>query len=156
MFVFVAVAGVLSGLPLPFNVSLIGPPDNISETMIKISDNPTTMQMSIVGYLIEAIGMVLLAVLLYTTLKKQNRIIARWAFGLWIVQAAFVAIRQISAFSLLNVSQEFVKAGATDSSNFQTPYFMNPGNLFIVFKWFFIAQEAYCFTTYYLNQNMYQ
>jgi hypothetical protein len=120
MFVFVAVASVLSGLPLPFEISLIGPPDNISETMIKISDNPTTMQMSIVGYLIEAIGMVLLAVLLYTTLKKQNRIIARWAFGLWIVQAAFVAIRQISAFSLLNVSQEFVKAGATDSSNFQT------------------------------------
>jgi len=45
MFVFVAVAGVLSGLPLPFNVSLIGPPDNISETMIKTSDNPTAMQM---------------------------------------------------------------------------------------------------------------
>jgi hypothetical protein len=68
MFVFVAVASVLSGLPLPFEISLIGPPDNISETMIKISDNPTTMQMSIVGYLIEAIGMVLLAVLLYTML----------------------------------------------------------------------------------------
>lgn len=41
-------------------------------------------------------------------------------FGLWIVQAAFVSIRQISAFSLLNVSQKFVKAGATDSSYFQT------------------------------------
>ena len=62
MFVFVAVASLLSGLPLSsFNVSLIGPPDNISETMIKISDNPTTMQMSIVGYLIEAIGIALLA-----------------------------------------------------------------------------------------------
>ena len=120
MFVFVAVASVLSGLPLPFNVSLIGPPDNISETMIKTSDNPTAMQMSIVGYLIEAVGIVLLAVLLYTTLKKQNKIIARWAFGLWIVQAVFVAIRQISAFSLLNISQEFVKAGTPDSSNFQT------------------------------------
>ena len=121
MFVFVAVAGVLSGLPLnSFGIALIGPPDNISETMIKISDNPTMMQMGIVGYLIEAVGMVLLAVLLYTTLKKQNRIIARWALGLWIVQAVFVAVRQISLFSLLNVSQEFVKAGATDSSNFQT------------------------------------
>ncbi|MGB2690809.1 MAG: DUF4386 domain-containing protein, partial [Desulfobacterales bacterium] len=32
----------------------------------------------------------------------------------------FVAIKQISTFSLLNVSQGFVKAGATDSSYFQT------------------------------------
>jgi hypothetical protein len=121
MFVFVALASLLSGQLLgPLSYSIIGPPDNISETMIKFSDNPTTVQMSIVGFLIEAVGIVLLAVLLYTTLKKQNKIIARWAFGLWIVQAVFVAVRQISAFSLLNVSQEFVKAGATDSSNFQT------------------------------------
>jgi hypothetical protein len=120
-FLFVAVAALLSELPLSsFGVKLIGPPDNISETMIKISDNPTSMQVSIVGYLIEAIAIVLLTVLLYTTLKKQNKIIARWAFGLWIVEAVFVAIKQISTFSLLNVGQEFVKAGAPDSSYFQT------------------------------------
>jgi hypothetical protein len=121
MFVFVAVAALLSELPLgSFGIKLIGPPENISETMIKISDNPTSMQMSIVGYLIEAIAIVLLAVLLYTTLKNQNKIIARWAFGLWIIEAVFVAIKQISTFSLLMVSQEFVLAGAQDSLNFQT------------------------------------
>ncbi|MCJ7658056.1 MAG: DUF4386 domain-containing protein [Anaerolineales bacterium] len=121
MFVFVVVAATLSAPPVnSVAITILGPPDNISETMIKISDNPTTMQMSIVGYLIEAVAIVLLAVLLYTTLKNQNKIISRWAFGLWIVEAVFVAIKQISAFSLLNVSQEFVKAGATDSSYFQT------------------------------------
>ena len=120
-FLFVAVAALLSELPLSsFGVTLIGPPENISETMIKISDNPTAMQMSIVGYLIEAVAIVLLTVLLYTTLKKQNKILARWAFGLWIVEAVFVAVKQISLFSLLNVSQEFVNAGAPESSNFQT------------------------------------
>jgi hypothetical protein len=121
VFLLVAVAAFLSELPLSsFGIKLIGPPDNISETMIKISDNPTSMQMSIVGYLIEAIAIVLLAVLLYTTLKNQNIIIARWAFGLWIIEAVFVAIKQISTFSLLMVSQEFVMAGAQDSLNFQT------------------------------------
>lgn len=120
-FLFVAVAALVSELPLSsFGIKLLGPPENISETMINISDNPTSMQMSIVGYLIEAIAIVLLAVLLYTTLKNQNKIIARWAFGLWIVEAVFVAIKQISTFSLLNVSQEFVIAGATDSSYFQS------------------------------------
>ncbi len=121
MFVFVIVAGTLSAPPVnPVAITILGPPDNISETMIRISDNPTTMQMSIVGYLIEAIAIVLLAVLLYTALKSQNKIIARWAFGLWIVEAVFVAIKQISTFSLLNVSQEYVKAGAPGSSYFQT------------------------------------
>ena len=92
-FLFVAVAALLSELPLSsFGIKLIGPPDNISETMIMVSDNPTTIQMSIVGYLIEAVAIVLLAVLLYTTLIKQNKIIARWAFGLWIVEAVFVAV----------------------------------------------------------------
>ncbi len=120
MFVIVAVASLLGGLLLSsLSYTHIGPPDNISETMIKISDNPITMQMSIVVELITAIGIVLLAVLLYTTLKKQNKIIALWAFGLWIGEAIILAVREISAFSLLKVSQEFVKAGAPDSSNFQ-------------------------------------
>ena len=126
MFVFVVVAATLSAPPVnPVAITILGPPANISETMIKISDNPTTMQLSIVGYLIEAIAIVLLAVLLYTTLKNQNKINARWAFGLWIVEAVFVAVKQISTFSLLNVSQEFVNAGAPDSS-----YFLTIGSLF--------------------------
>ena len=121
MFVIVIVIGLLSGLPLSsLNYKMTGPPDNISETMIDFSDNSIMVQMSIVGFLIEAVAIVLLTVLLYTTLKKQNKIIARWAFGLWIIEAVFLAVRQINAFSLLNVSQEFAKAGAPDSSYFQT------------------------------------
>ena len=88
--------------------------------MISFSDNPKMVQLSILGYLIEAVAIVLLTVLLYTTLKKQNKIIARWAFGLWIIEAVAIAIREINAFSLLYTAQEFVKAGAPDSSYFQT------------------------------------
>jgi len=121
MFVIVVAIGLLSGLPLPsLNYSLTGPPDNISETMTSFSDNPTMAQMSIVGFLIEAVAIVLLTVLLYTTLKKQNMIIARWAFGLWILEAVFLAVRQVSAFCLLYTSQGYAMAGAPDSSYFQT------------------------------------
>jgi phosphotransferase system glucose/maltose/N-acetylglucosamine-specific IIC component len=82
MFVVAAVLSLLSGLMLSsLGLALVGPPENISETMINISDNPTTTHVSIVVMLIEAVGIVLLAVLLYTTLKEQNRVIARWAFG---------------------------------------------------------------------------
>ena len=121
MFVIVIVISLLSGnLLMPLNFKMIGPPDNISETMINFSDNATMVQMSIVGFLIEAVAIVLLTVLLYTTLRKQNEIIARWAFGLWIIEAVAIAVREINAFSLLYTSQEFVKAGAPDSSYFQT------------------------------------
>ncbi len=121
MFVIVIVISLLSGTILtPLNFKMTGPPDNISETMINFSDNPAMVQMSIVGFLLEAVAIVLLTVLLYTTLKKQNKIIARWAFGLWIIEAVAIVVREINAFSLLYTSQEFVKAGAPDSSYFQT------------------------------------
>jgi len=121
MFIIVVAIGILSGIPLSaLNYALTGPPENISETMISFANNPTMVQMSIVGFLMEAVAIVLLTVLLYVTLKKQNKIIARWAFGLWIIEAVFLAVREINAFSLLKVSQEFLKAGAPDSSYFQT------------------------------------
>jgi len=121
MFLFVVVAGLLSTLMLsPLNYSPLGPVDDISETMINFSDSPTMVQMSIVGFLIEAVAIVLLTVLLFTTLRKQNMIIARSAFGLWIVEAVFLAVREMNAFSLLYTGQEFVRAGTPDSSYFQT------------------------------------
>jgi len=121
MFVIVAVLSLVSGLILtPLNYSLTGSPDDISETMINFSENPATVHMSIAGFLIEAVAIVLLTILLYTTLKKHNKIVARWAFGLWIIEAVCIAFREINAFSFLHTGQEFVKAGAPDSSYFQT------------------------------------
>jgi hypothetical protein len=126
MFIVVIVLGFIGGLPiLSLNYSYVGPPDNISETMISFSDNSTMVQMSIVGFLIEAAAIVLLAVLLYIILKEQNKIIALWALGLWILEAVFLAVREISTFCLLHTSQEYVTAGASDSS-----YLLNLGSLF--------------------------
>jgi hypothetical protein len=63
MFVLVIVIGVLSGsLLIPLDYAMTGPPENISETMINFSDNPTMVRMSIIGYLIEAVAIVLLTV----------------------------------------------------------------------------------------------
>ena len=125
-FLFVAALSLLSGLfHSALGVAVSGPPESISDTMILIADIPTTMQMSIVGYLIEAIAIVLLAALLWTALKKQSRRIALWAFGLWIIQAAMLAAREISLFSLLNLSREFVDARTLDPS-----YYLALGGLF--------------------------
>ena len=121
MFVLVIVTNILGSMQLgSLNVEIVGPPENISEIMMNISNNPTAMHLSIIAYLFEACEIALLSVLLYTVLKKQDNVIAHWAFGLWIGEAIFVAIKQIGSFSLLYVSQEFVKAGAPVSSHYQT------------------------------------
>jgi hypothetical protein len=122
MFLLVILIGLLSGelFLSPLDYSMTGPPEDISQTMISFSSNSSMVQMSITGYLLEAVAIVLLAVLLARTLEAQNRIAARWALGLWLLEAAFLAARQISAFSLLHTSQKFVEAGAPVSSYFQT------------------------------------
>ena len=47
--------------------------DSITDSMVNIANNPFTMYAGIVGRLVTAIGILLLTVLLYTTLKSQNK-----------------------------------------------------------------------------------
>jgi len=79
--------------------------------MTNISNNALQMQASIVGEMFTAIGIVILGVLLFVTLKKQNGKIALVALGLYVIEAALLAASRIPAFSLLLVSQESVTAG---------------------------------------------
>ena len=77
----------------------------------------------IVGEMITAIGIVILGVLLYITLKKQNIKIALVDLGLYLIEAALLATSRIAAFSLLRISQESVIAG-------HPAYLQTLGNLF--------------------------
>ena len=143
MFILVVVISVLSIIPLnSLNYAIVGSPDDISETMVSWSDNPTNVQMSIAGFLIEAVAIVLLTVLLFEVLKDQNIIIARWAFGMWILEAVFLAVRQIYSFSFLKTSQAFVDAGSPDPS-----YFLTQGSLYYdLMQFSYVIQMVfYCF-----------
>ena len=68
-------------------------------------------------------GIVMLGALLLVTLKKQNGKIALIALGLYRITAAIIAASRITAFSLLIISQESVKAG-------HPAYLQMLGNLF--------------------------
>ncbi len=98
-------------------------PGNIIDSMTNISNNALQMRASIVGEMITAIGIVILGVLLYITLKKQNMKIALVALGLYLIEAALLAASRIAAFSLLRISQESVIAG-------HPAYLQTLGNLF--------------------------
>jgi hypothetical protein len=114
-FLTVFVASLLSGALLD---SAVGS-GSISDNLISISNNINLMQISILVELVTSIGIVVLAMLLYVVLHKQNRIIALVALGWWLAEAITLAVSKIGTFALMPLSLEFVKAGTPNLSYFQ-------------------------------------
>jgi len=116
VFLIVAAASILSFILFE---STIGS-GSISDSLVNISNKPVQMLISILIELTTSFGIVVLAVLLFVVLQKQNKNIALVALGLWIAEATILAISKINAFSLLSLSKEYIEAGSPDSSYFQT------------------------------------
>ena len=107
VFLLQASAPVIGGI---IRDSIIGSGDIIN-TMTNISDNAWLMQVGIAVELIAAIGVVMLGVLLYLLLKKQDTKIALVALGLYLIEVVALIISQVATFALLHISQESVIAG---------------------------------------------
>jgi len=86
-------------------------PENITKTMTNIANNAWLMRANILVDMLTAMGIIFLGAILFITLRKQNEKIAFVALGLYILEAALLAVSRISAFSLLRISEEYVKAG---------------------------------------------
>lgn len=97
-------------------------PGNISETMLKIADNPSLMKTNILVDTLTALGVIFLGAILFLTLRKQNERMALTALGFYILEAALLAVSRLETFSLLRISQEYVTAG-------QPAYLLTMGNL---------------------------
>lgn len=67
-----------------------------------------------------SLGVVGIAILLYPVLEKHNRIIAITYVCSRVMECLLLFIGVIVYFLLLNLSQEFIKAGSPESSYFQT------------------------------------
>ena len=107
-FLLQAVTSLTSGLILKLALTV---PGNISETMIKIANNPWLMRASILGEMITALGIIFLGAMLFVTLRKQSEKMALVALGFYGLEAVLLAVRELQAFSLLRISQEYVAAG---------------------------------------------
>jgi hypothetical protein len=92
----------------------------VSDILVNISDNLSLMRVSILVELVTSVGIVTLAALLYIVFNERHKIIALLALGWWLAEAIILAVSKIGAFALIPLSQEYVKAGAPESSYFQT------------------------------------
>ncbi len=86
-------------------------PENMSETLLKIANNPSLIRVNILFDMLTALGVTFLGAILYLTLRRQNEKIALTALGFYIIEAALLAVSRMETFSLLRISQEYVAAG---------------------------------------------
>ncbi|MHA2066581.1 MAG: DUF4386 domain-containing protein [Candidatus Thorarchaeota archaeon] len=89
---------------------------SIPENLASISTNDLLMRAGIIAEFITVIGIIVMTVLLYIVLEKQNKTFALVALSFWLTEAIFLAISSITAYSLLPLSYEFVQAGSPDPS----------------------------------------
>ncbi len=86
-------------------------PDSISESMLKIANNPLLMRAYILVDMLTALGIIFLGAILFLTLRKWNETMALVALGFYILEATLLAASRLAAFSLLGISQAYAAAG---------------------------------------------
>lgn len=89
---------------------------NISEMLVTIAENTRQLRLSVFFEMLNASCIVILAVLLYTVLKSQSRLLARIALGWWLAEALILGLTSAGALALIPVSLGFVQAGAPQNS----------------------------------------
>ena len=112
----VFIFGIIGGL---LGTKAVGS-GSISDILVNISNNLTLMRISNLFALVESLVIVVLGVLFYTVFNEQHKIISLVALGCFLAEAITKAVAKIGAYALIPLSQEFVKAGAPESSYFQT------------------------------------
>jgi hypothetical protein len=113
LFIIATVASLLS---LPF----IAPILDATDYLIKISANENRIAIGALFKFIAAAASAGIAISLYPILKKYNQGLALGSVGFRIIEGMLGIVGVICLLLLTTLSQEFVKAGAPDSSYFQT------------------------------------
>lgn len=92
----------------------------ISDILVNISKDLTRVRISTLVALVNCLGIILLGVMFYIVFRGEYKIIALVALGCFLAEAITLAVSKIGAYSLVPLSQEFVNAGAPESSYYQT------------------------------------
>ena len=86
-------------------------PGNISETMLKMANQPLLVRSNILLDMLTAVGVIFLGAVLFVTLRQQNEKMALTALSFYILEGALLAVSRMETFQLLRLSQEYVAAG---------------------------------------------
>lgn len=113
---------------------LIGSIVDTPDYLINVYPNKTSVIIGVLLELINSVGVVGIAVMLYPILKKHNETMALGYFSSRILESAMLIVGVISPLLLITLSQEYVKAGAPDASYFQTIGILSIRGQFLAFQ----------------------
>ena len=109
-FLVVVVTSLVGGVLLS---SAIG--SNGSEVLVGASKNTDLLRAAAILDLVTAIGIVVLAGLLFAVLAVLDRTLALIAFGLWLIEATLMVVSRLGALSLVPLAQASGTADPTSS-----------------------------------------
>jgi len=87
--------------------------------LISVSANRNQVILGVLGEQTNAAAVAGIAILLFPILKKHSETLALWYVVFRALEAVAFIVADISALSLITLSQEYVAAGAPDASYFQ-------------------------------------
>jgi len=93
---------------------------NTPDYLTNVAANANQVTIGAFIELIYAFACASIAIWLYPVLKKYNESLAIGSVAFRLIEGIFYAVAAVGLLSLLALSQEFVKAGASDVSSFQT------------------------------------
>jgi hypothetical protein len=115
-----AIAGVLIITGMVAGILSISPALDAPDYLTKASANANQVITEAFFQFVIAAAYVGIAVVLYPFLKRYNESLALGFLSFRIIAAVFLIAGMTSALLLLELSQQFVKAGGLDSTYFQT------------------------------------
>ena len=110
-FLLQGITSLVSGAALSGALIVDG---DIVATMTRIANQPALMRTHILFDMITAMGIIFLGVMLFLTLRKHGEAMALVAMGLYILEAALLAVSRMGSIALLHISQASVAAGHPD------------------------------------------
>jgi len=111
LFITATVAGFISGV---FLAPVLEAPDDLA----KVSANENQVLIGALFLFIMAAAGASISIPMYPILRKHNGGIALGSVGFRIIEGGLFMVGVIFLLLLVTLSQEFVKAGAPDASNF--------------------------------------
>jgi len=101
-------------------MTLLGPLFDTPEYLTKLAEKEAVVVLAALIEFIQAATAIGIAIGLYPLLKRYHGALALGSVGFRIVEGVTVIVAALSLLSLLSLSQEFIRAGVSDISSFQT------------------------------------
>lgn len=100
--------------------NLIEPIISAPDYLKTVSENEIKVIIGVLFEFLNCFAVVGIAVMLFPILKQHNESIALGYVGFRIIEATILVVGLISPLALITFSREYVMAGATDATGFQT------------------------------------